>query len=66
MNPDRWRQVEAVCHAALERAPAERGRFLDEACAGDVALRREVESLMAQAADARAFLETPARALARL
>jgi len=60
MNPDRWRQVEAACHRALARAPAERRAFLDEACAGDADLRREVESLMAQASKVREFLETPA------
>src|SRR4051812_43899553 len=32
--------------AALERAPGDRAAFLAEACGGDVALRREAESLL--------------------
>jgi hypothetical protein len=38
MNQERWRQVEEIYHAALERAPSERSVFLDEACAGDTEL----------------------------
>ena len=48
MNPDRWRQVADVYESALEREPAARGAFLAEACRDDSALRREVESLLAQ------------------
>ena len=46
MTPERWRQVEAVLQAALEREPAERAALLDSACAGDPDLRQEVESLL--------------------
>jgi hypothetical protein len=46
MNPDRWRQIEELYQAALERDAIERAAFLDEACAGDEELRREVESLL--------------------
>ena len=42
-----WQRVEELLAAALEREPPDRAAFLDEACAGDVALRREVESLLA-------------------
>jgi len=47
MNPDRWRRVAEVYDAAMEREPAARGAFLADACAGDAALYREVESLIA-------------------
>ncbi len=47
MTPERWRQIERVLHAALEREPAKRAEFLDCECAGDSALREEVESLLA-------------------
>ncbi len=56
---DRWRQVEELFHRALEREGPERAAFLDEACAGDEALRREVESLLAEQTES-AFMETPA------
>ena len=37
-------------HAALTAAPEARAAFLSDACEGDTALRREVESLLAQVA----------------
>lgn len=47
MSGERWARIEALFHAALERPPAERSRFLAEACGGDDELRREIESLLA-------------------
>jgi serine/threonine protein kinase/Tfp pilus assembly protein PilF len=53
-------KVEDVFHGALERAgPVERAQFLDAACGGDSALRREVEGLLAAHDDAGSFLERP-------
>ena len=45
---DRWARIEALYHAARERPASERAAFLDQACGGAAALRREVESLLAQ------------------
>ena len=46
---------------ALElRSPGARQEYLDRACAGDVALRAEVESLLEASARAGSFLESPA------
>ena len=47
-SPDRWATVERLYHLALARPAGERAALLAEACAGDEALRREVESLLAQ------------------
>jgi len=47
MTPERWRQIDRLYQAALERDATEREAFLDKACAGDEELRREVESLLA-------------------
>jgi eukaryotic-like serine/threonine-protein kinase len=47
-GPDRWDTVERLYHTALARPADERAAFLAEACGGDHALRREVESLLAQ------------------
>jgi eukaryotic-like serine/threonine-protein kinase len=44
---DRWRRLERIYHEAVERPVAKRGAFLDAACAGDEALRKELESLLA-------------------
>ena len=46
MTPDRWREIERVYLAALERGADERAAFLAEACGNDGGLRREVESLL--------------------
>ena len=64
MTPERWRQVEEMLDAALSRGEHERAAFLSHACAGDAALRREVELLLAQQASMGGFLEDPAVATA--
>ena len=46
MTPDRWQQLKQIFQSAIERNPAERSAFLSQACAGDEALRSEVESLI--------------------
>jgi len=43
---ENWERVQSLFLEALDLAPEERGTFLDEACAGDKELRREVESLI--------------------
>jgi tetratricopeptide (TPR) repeat protein/tRNA A-37 threonylcarbamoyl transferase component Bud32/TolB-like protein len=60
LNPDRWREIERVFHAALERPENHRAAFLDQACAGDAALRHEVDSLLAQGEHGASFIESPA------
>jgi serine/threonine protein kinase len=45
MTPSRWKQIEELYHATLEREPGERAAFLAQA---DPELRPEVESLLAQ------------------
>ena len=61
MEPERWRRVERLYHAALELEPGKRAAFLAGACGGDAALKSEVESLLAEAEAADSFLEAPAR-----
>ena len=60
MTPERWEQIEPIYHAALEQAPEERGAFLDEACAGDAELGREIAALLACDDRAEHFIEKPA------
>ena len=60
MSPERWRQVEQLYYAALEREEHERGEFLIQASAGDEELRREVDSLLAQDASRTGVLDRPA------
>ncbi len=60
MKPERWQQIEKLYYAARKRDPGGRAAFLDQACAGDEALRREVESLLASDEQAGDFLSKPA------
>jgi serine/threonine-protein kinase len=57
MNPEHWRKIERLYHAALEREPKDRGKFLADACEGDTELRCELESLLADTKTTEAFLE---------
>src|SRR5947209_9941433 len=60
MDPERWRKFEALYHAVLEAAPAERRAFLQNACQDDEELRRELESLLAHEGSSDRFLDAPA------
>jgi eukaryotic-like serine/threonine-protein kinase len=57
-----WQRINDLFHAALERPPAARQTFLDEACAQEPAIRREVASLLAAHDRAEQFLEPAAGA----
>jgi tetratricopeptide (TPR) repeat protein/predicted Ser/Thr protein kinase len=66
MDPERWRRIDDLLQAALERPAGERGAFLRLGCAGDEALEREVRSLLASQQRAGNFLENPAIEVAAL
>ena len=54
MTPERWAEITRVWHAVLARPDAERATAIGELCAGDGELRAEIESLLADLADASA------------
>jgi Tol biopolymer transport system component/tRNA A-37 threonylcarbamoyl transferase component Bud32 len=60
MEPEHWQKIERLYHAALEEEKSRRAAFLEQACAGDEALRRAVELLLTQHEKADSFLEAPA------
>jgi eukaryotic-like serine/threonine-protein kinase len=60
MEPERWQEIERLYHSALKVDPNQRAAFLREACAGDEALRQEVEALLANEGEAKGFIEAPA------
>jgi eukaryotic-like serine/threonine-protein kinase len=60
MKPERWRQVEQLYQSVLALEESKRSAFLEDSCAGDEALRREVLSLLAREERANMFMETPA------
>ena len=60
MTPERWQKVERIYQAALDHDPSARSAFLDQSCAGDAELRREVVSLLEAHKPDDPFLESPA------
>ncbi len=64
MQAERWKQIEAIYHAALECEPTTRAAFLNEACAGDESLCGKVAALLAYDDTANNFIEQPALELA--
>jgi non-specific serine/threonine protein kinase/serine/threonine-protein kinase len=65
MDPDRWRRVDDLFHAALEREPQDRIAFLAKECAGDAGLLDQVGRLVEAHARASGFIETPVGAVMR-
>jgi hypothetical protein len=52
MDPRRWARIESLYHAALAKAPRERGDYLASACGQEPDMRRAVESLLLGAFEA--------------
>src|SRR5262245_15226178 len=63
MHPERWKTIEELFHAALQQPPQQRSSYLDQVCAHDPELRREVESLLNETAVVGEFMEQPAGGL---
>src|SRR5262245_311513 len=63
MTPEREREIERICQAALEREGSARRAFLTEACHGDETLRDDVERLLTHERTAEGFLRIPAMAV---
>src|SRR3989475_1077664 len=64
MTPARLQTIEEIFHAALDQDPDQTSAFLDTACEGDAALRREVEALLTSDQRAGRFIERSAVGLA--
>jgi serine/threonine-protein kinase len=59
---ERYQRAQKIVESALKLDPEQQRAYLNQACAGDEALRHEVESLLAAEAQAGSFLNTPAPA----
>ena len=46
MTVEPWARVKEILYAALELEVEQRSSYLDQACAGDLSLRQEVDSLI--------------------
>jgi serine/threonine protein kinase/formylglycine-generating enzyme required for sulfatase activity/cephalosporin-C deacetylase-like acetyl esterase len=60
MQPERWRQIDELLGRVLEIPARDRAAFLDAACAGDEALRVQLDELLRAHAQADNFLVAPA------
>ncbi len=65
MQPERWRRVEELYHAARGHRLVSRGTFLAAACAGDDDLRRQVQVLLDQDSEREGILDRDADELLR-
>ena len=59
MTPERWAAIEALYHAACDRAPGDRAAFLAEACGSDDDLRQQVSTLLDEQLLEEGFAEGP-------
>jgi hypothetical protein len=57
MDPDRWRRIKDLYSEGRKRRDAEREAFLAAACAGDPAMRDEVQNLLDQPASTDEFFQ---------
>ncbi len=64
MEPERWREASRILESVLERDPARRAAYLNDVCAHDAELRREVESLLVASEQAGSLLDLPAMEMA--
>jgi serine/threonine protein kinase/tetratricopeptide (TPR) repeat protein len=61
MNPERWQRVRGILESAMELHPGERAAYLDRECAGDPALRKDVDEFLSIEGKVEpGFLEMPA------
>ncbi len=59
LSANRWQQLDELFQATLELPQEKRCSFLDDVCADDTDLRREVESLLAADSDNDSFMKQP-------
>jgi hypothetical protein len=59
VTPEVWREVEGLYLEASALAPSDRAAFLDRSCAGQPALRSEVDSLLGADLERSDFLDLP-------
>jgi eukaryotic-like serine/threonine-protein kinase len=64
MSPERLKKVEEIYHAVLELPSERRQTFLQESCGNDVALRREIDSLLAFENTSDSLLDESPKSLA--
>ena len=56
----RWQNLKEIFHTAVVLSPHEREAYLDQACNGDLSLRRQVEELLRSHEETGNFVDAPA------
>src|SRR5215470_18022930 len=46
MQGERWRQVDKIFHDLIDQTPEQRVSFLEQVCANDPSLKKEIEQLI--------------------
>jgi serine/threonine protein kinase/tetratricopeptide (TPR) repeat protein len=64
MDPERWKRIDEIFHAALDRDSSARAKYLKVACKDDESLRIEVEALIASHEKESSLFENRASDLA--
>ncbi|MFH2001635.1 MAG: protein kinase, partial [Planctomycetota bacterium] len=59
MDPARWKKIEAIYHAILQKPSEEREAFLDSVCGNDEELKKELLSLLDASMDMQGFMSHP-------
>ena len=59
-EPAGWQEAKRIFAEAIEQPAAKRAEYLDRACAGNAALRQEIESLLENRTVTGGFFEEPA------
>ncbi|MCI0613351.1 hypothetical protein L0244_10200, partial [bacterium] len=59
VTPERWHQIDKVLEDALDLDPAKWSDFLQNACANDETLRKEILLILQSLRSAENFLEKP-------
>jgi tetratricopeptide (TPR) repeat protein len=59
MDPERWKSINRIFHAALECSSSERAEFVAKASGGDRDLQAEVDLLLEADASAGSYIEAP-------
>src|SRR5215470_2029965 len=66
MQGERWRQVDKIFHDLIDQTPEQRASFLEQVCANDPSLKKEVEQLIEAYERSGSFLDSPAAAYGAL
>src|SRR5215472_6246726 len=58
MHGERWRQVDKIFHDLIDQTPEQRASFLEQVCANDPSLKKEIEQLIEAYERSGSFLDS--------